>query len=267
MIEEEGLPRRTKNSPVHDFVVGVDIGLSYDYTGLVAFRRTLVEGESPTYDCVKINMVRRITIPDLVGRLMSMVTKPPLLHHTTLIVERNNVGPGVIDPLYRRLSGRDAPARLISGLVTMGDASNEDGYLINVPKRDLVAAVSVVMDSERVRIPKSLPRANGQDSLETQLRRFTMTREAGGKIKYGADLQSTHDDLVMACAWALWWGENKKRPYVPVLTTEQKIMAEVTSEDPNFAHQQYLRARKKYGGGNGGQHVVGGRFTPESRRA
>ena len=251
-----------KQLPVKDVVCGLDLGFSYDFTALIALERSTVEGERPTYEAILIQMIRRLTVPSLVARLVSLVKNPKLAYRTTLVVERNQVGPGVIDPLYAAFRAADSPARLISGMVTAGDTVNRDGYLVNVPKRDLVAAVSVVLETERIKIPRMLARSS---DLEKQLRRFTMTKEAGGRTKFGADLSSVHDDLVMAAGWALWWGENNKKPYVPVLTAEQQIAAAVTSDDPNYAAQQYWRARRKFGATDK-PLMVGGRFVPQSRK-
>jgi len=248
--------------PVLDYLIGMDLGLSADYTAMIVLQRSTVDEKRPTYEALKIQMIRRITVPVLVTRILNFVSKPPLAYHTTLIVERNQVGPGVIHPIYDAFKNADSPARLISGMVTAGDTVNRDGYLVNVPKRDLVAAVSVVLETERIKIPRMLARSS---DLEKQLRRFTMTKEAGGRTKFGADLSSVHDDLVMAAGWALWWGENNKKPYVPVLTAEQQIQAAVTSEDPNYAAQQYWRAVRKFGATDA-PLKMGGRFTPQSRK-
>jgi len=253
---------KTVKRPVRDYLIGMDLALSFDYTAMIVLQRSTVEGERPTYEALKINMIRRLTVPLLVARIVDFVSKPPLAYHTTIVIERNQVGPGVIDPLYAAFRAADSPARLISGMVTAGDTVNRDGYLVNVPKRDLVAAVSVVLETERIKIPRMLARSN---DLEKQLRRFTMTKEAGGRTKFGADLSSVHDDLVMAAGWALWWGENNKKPYVPVLTAEQQIAAAVTSDDPNYAAQQYWRARRKFGATDK-PLMVGGRFVPQSRK-
>jgi len=249
-------------TPVYDYVIGVDIGLSFDYTAVVALRRTILGNEPILYDTVLAQKKRRITIPELIRRITEMVSKPPLAYHTTLVVERNNVGPGVIDPLREKLSASSSPARLISGFVTMGDVESSEGWQKNVPKRDLIAACTVVLDDGRLRTPKTLPGSPGVDQLQTELRQFTFHNKGEGVTKYGSENAAIHDDFVMALGWALWYGENHRRPYAPILTIDQQLEMAVTSEDPNVAHLQYLHAMRKLNRSDAPQ-MVHGRFTPQ----
>lgn len=74
-------------------MIGVDIGLSFDYTAVVCLRRTIVGNEPIIYDTVLAQKKRRITIPELIKRITELVSKPPLAYHTTLVVERTTSAP------------------------------------------------------------------------------------------------------------------------------------------------------------------------------
>lgn len=80
-----------------------------------------------------------------------------------------------------------------------------------MPKRDLVSTVQALLYSERLKIAKDLSEAQ---ALIDELLAFKVSISLKGHDSYGDDAgmwqENPHDDLVLACALACWWGESIK---------------------------------------------------------
>jgi hypothetical protein len=83
--------------------------------------------------------------------------------------------------------------------VTRGSA----GYR-HVPKRDLVGALAVLLQTRRLRISRELRHA---ERLIEELQNFRVKITSAGNDTYSAWRESLHDDLVLALAVAVWLGE------------------------------------------------------------
>jgi hypothetical protein len=122
-----------------------------------------------------------------------------------LIVDGTGVGRAVIDILRRE------KLRPISIVITGGvqfTKVNWNEY--HVPKTDLVGALQVVAQEQRIRIA---PEIALRDVLEREIAAFTPRRTATGLMTFeGAD--GEHDDLVMALACGLWHQENRPAPAI-----------------------------------------------------
>lgn len=86
---------------------------------------------------------------------------------------------------------------------------NADGSSINVPKRDLVSVIQVLLQTKRLKIPTLLPEA--QILLE-EMTNFQVKISLAGNDSYGAWREGTHDDLLLAVALACWAAEKKALP-------------------------------------------------------
>jgi len=93
-----------------------------------------------------------------------------------------------------------------------GDAvSHLDGF-DRVPKRDLVGAVQVVLQTGRLKIAPGLREAR---TLARELQNFRMKITDKAHDTYGAWRDGEHDDLVLAVSLALWSGEHFGAPATP----------------------------------------------------
>jgi hypothetical protein len=104
------------------------------------------------------------------------------------------------------LRARDLSPRAVA--ITGGNAMNKDGANYRIPKRDLVTVVTLLLESRRLKIPRSLPLA---DTLVQELHNFKVTISPLGHDAYGAGgewREGAHDDCVLAVALAVWFGEN-----------------------------------------------------------
>lgn len=118
--------------------------------------------------------------------------------YPVLAVDATGVGAPVIDLLKReRLFASLHPVIITAG----ADETRTDRGFHGVPKRALVSRTQVLLQTNRLRIAKSLPLA---DTLVRELMNFRAKITEHGNDTYGAWRESIHDDLVLATALAIW---------------------------------------------------------------
>jgi hypothetical protein len=128
-----------------------------------------------------------------------------------LAVDATGVGRAVVDLLKRE----PMPHVFLKCIcITAGNAPTWEPPYWHVPKRDLVAAVQVVLQTQRLKIASALPEAA---TLTKELQNFQMKiSTATGHDSYGAWREGSHDDLVLGLACALWVGERKWQRWAPL---------------------------------------------------
>ncbi len=85
--------------------------------------------------------------------------------------------------------------------ITGGAAASRGGTRWSVPKRDLVAAAQVALQSKRLKIAASLPAAQ---LLVDELTAYRVTISDAGRDSYGNGRESVNDDLVLALSLAVY---------------------------------------------------------------
>jgi hypothetical protein len=78
-----------------------------------------------------------------------------------------------------------------------------------VPKRDLVSVLQVTLQTERLKFAKDLPAV---ETLVQELLAFRVKISEQGHDSYGSWREGSHDDLVLALACAVWFGERWEPP-------------------------------------------------------
>jgi hypothetical protein len=119
-----------------------------------------------------------------------------------LLVDQTGVGRPVVDLL--RQAGFDPLAVTITGGDQVLQVAHRE---YRVPKRNLVGAVQVLLQTRRLRWAASLPEAV---TLKAELDNFKATISLAGHDSYGAGddwREGNHDDLVLAVALGCWYGE------------------------------------------------------------
>ena len=84
-----------------------------------------------------------------------------------------------------------------------------------MPKRDLVGAVQVLLQTDRLKFAEQIPAI---PTLVQELLAFRVKIDPlTAHDSYGAWRDGAHDDMVLAVAIAAWWGERTpvadNRPY------------------------------------------------------
>jgi hypothetical protein len=192
--------------------MGVDLGQANDYTAVTVLEQKMVETKDKNlyhYDIRHLERLRNLPYPDQVLHLGKLHKQLSESHSLTLLVDQTGVGRPVVDML--RASGLHPVAVTITG----GDTVTGEKLELRVPKRDLVTAVQVLLQSERLKIASDLREAQ---TLVNELLAFRVSINLKtGHDSYGNDAgswrENPHDDLVLATAIATWYGE--KYPYIP----------------------------------------------------
>lgn len=185
MIEEQRTHER--------FLIGVDLGQARDYTAIVVIQAFDHKGKRE-YDLRHLERPELGTpYPAVVERIAEVVTDKKLGKEVSLVVDATGVGRPVVD-MMRERGLRPFPVT-ITASTTEGD---------RVAKRDLVSTLQVVLQTGRLKIAHGLPLA---PVLVKELVNFKAKISAEGRDTYEAWREEVHDDLVLAAALALWWGE------------------------------------------------------------
>jgi hypothetical protein len=185
------------------YYVGLDLGQAADFSCLAAVQQLPGRTRDDPVRYVMRGLHRwplSTLYTKIVADVVKLMAKPPL-EWCTLAVDKTGCGTPVVDML------RDAKptAAIKPVLITAGFKSgNVDGDY-HVPKRELVAVLQLVLQSNRLEIP---PTIRGRNVLREELLAFRAKVTAKGNEVFEADWrQRAHDDAVLAVSMALFFGE------------------------------------------------------------
>ena len=173
------------------------------------YRKRVTESLPEEYHCRHVERLPLGTgYPDLVRRVGALLETPQLRDRTRLIVDYTGCGRPVVDML------RDARLEPIAVTITGGDSVTGGPGGLRVPKRDLVGAAQVLLQSKRLKIAEELEHT---PALVRELLEFRMKIDpVTAHDSYSAWREGAHDDLVLALAIACWYGErDKPAPITP----------------------------------------------------
>jgi len=201
---------------VIEHIVGLDLGQSTDYTAITFLERSRQKtGEldrelrpkfaPPAY---LVRYLERLKLgtpyPQQVARVKELVSHSTLQGKVTLALDFTGVGRPVAD-MFREAK---LPCSLYCVSIHGGNSITWDGSLVSVPKRDLVAAVQVLLQSGRLKILESLPETK---TLVRELLNFKVKIDpVTSHDSYAAWREGIHDDMVLATALACWIAEHRK---------------------------------------------------------
>lgn len=175
-----------------NFYAGLDLGQAQDYTALAIVEKTQDAMEYHVRHLERFPL--GTTYTDQVQRVIGIMQRIP---GTTLIIDQTGVGRAVYD-LFKK-SGLSPIGVSIHG----GDRATHDGGVWKVPKRDLVAALTVAFQNGELKIASSLPEAS---TLIKELQNFRVKIDPKtAHDSYEAWREGDHDDLVLAVALAVWY--------------------------------------------------------------
>jgi hypothetical protein len=189
---------------------GLDLGQVADYSALAVAEQAQAGGRRE----YRVRHLHRwplgtpYTAPDgqgIVEAVADLLARAP--GPATLVVDATGCGRPVIDVFKaaRLFVGRLAPV-----VITSGHAAGfgSDGFW-HVPKADLVGAVAVLLESRRLQIAPALTLA---PVLAQELRTFKVKVTASGNKTFESWRERDHDDLVLAVALAVWYGQRQPPP-------------------------------------------------------
>jgi hypothetical protein len=207
-----------------EWVAGLDLGQSQDYTALALLQAEEVpdesapprEGRPDERPLVRRYSVRHLhrwalgskyaQIANDLGALLTDPPQPPPPHPSLtlagcdVVYDETGVGKGV----GKLLSGAGLPAKLRPVLITAGHHENYSDGAWCVPKKQLVSVLQVLLQGRRLLVGKGLSLA---EVLSKELAAFKVNVTAAGNESFEAWRERDHDDLVLAVALACWWAE------------------------------------------------------------
>ncbi len=193
--------------------LGLDIGQAADYTALVADDVTMEQcgyDAQGGLDYERIHRIRHVerfplamSYPEMVSRIIKMV-ETPQLRDSRLVVDATGVGRPVVDML------RSARVPIFPVMITAGasESFDADTGFWHIPKRELISTVQVVLGHGRLRFAK-LPES---DTIKREFQNFKLKITASRNATYEAWRTGDHDDLVLAVALAVYFGERYREP-------------------------------------------------------
>ncbi len=185
--------------PLVDYFSGLDLGQASDYSALVVTERTrATEHATAAETRYAVRHIHRwhlgTSYTQIAAELKEMYAVPPLAG-TVLAIDRTGVGRGVCDMI--RDSGLSARCRPFT--ITAGSRPGPG----TVPKKDLVAAIQVPLQSRSLQFAEELPLTQ---TLATELEHFRVKVTADRNESFESWRERDHDDLVLALALALHVG-------------------------------------------------------------
>jgi hypothetical protein len=180
--------------------MGVDLGQAADYTAVCVLEQH-GQRDDARYAVRWLERWLGVSYTEQVNWLRQLKAKAPL-EKAHLIVDATGVGRAVLDML------RNAYLKPTAITITGGDTVTQASVAeLRVPKRDLVAAVAVALQQGRLKMAPDLLHAA---MLTAELQNFRMRIDPRtAHDSYAAWREADHDDLVLALAVALWYGQNK----------------------------------------------------------
>jgi len=197
------------------FVAGLDLGQATDYTALaimevvkdekssldrlIRFPLSLDEDRKPEYHLRYLDRVRQVPYPAQVRQVAELMRREPLSGRVDLVIDATGCGRPVFDLFRQAVS-----CPVIPVTITGGNQEIHERGEYRVPKVDLMGAVQAVGDTGRLKYSPFLPFA---DILDRELLSFRVKITDSAHASYGCWREGEHDDLVLAVALALWYGE------------------------------------------------------------
>ena len=136
---------------------------------------------------------------DIVSDTAQLLQPMASLPHAGLVFLLDVVGVGgAVHDLFARRTELPKPVQITStgGVETV----QRSRYDLSIPKRDLVMAGIVMLESDRIRWPATLPH---RGTLESELRSFQMTYSKSGRELFESERRA-HDDIVLSFSVACW---------------------------------------------------------------
>jgi hypothetical protein len=204
------------------YIIGLDLGQAADFTALVILE-CAPDREPPGLPVYSLRHLHRFPLgtpyPEIVQAVVQLLQSPALIG-CDLVVDQTGVGRAVVDLFADSL--RTACCNLHPITITAGQQVKKgDGNSMNVPKKDLVGTVRLLLQAGRLKIAQSLPLAS---LLAKELLDFRLKITPAANEIFEAR-QGAHDDLVLAVALACWFSQDTLSPMVdhPIIDSEETI--------------------------------------------
>jgi hypothetical protein len=216
---------------MNEYILTADIAKKRDMFALMLFRHSarIVAGnkllQTPdrllhSWDVTNIEQYQGMGFDDMAERIRVIMEHPNLKLNTTLLVDGTGIGDAAVELIRKKgmypipviFSGTGAVREHFAG---MGEVfNNTSGRLsgarvlkeIVIPKTDLVTAGAVLMQQGRLRVAKG----RWTEQFKLQLTKFKgKVNEKTGRVRYEAETEGDHDDMVVCYLMGAWWILNR----------------------------------------------------------
>lgn len=200
------------NTEEHTFIISADLGQAFDYTAISIIERIIrgrgamglnYAGERALYLRHIERPMRGTEYPAIVDRLIELYRSKPLAGaDKAVVIDFTGLGRPVYDLM--KLLGFNRSLNAIS--ITGGNDPTYTNGHHNVPKRDLITNLQVLLQNNQLRIAKGLKEAN---ALIEELANFQTKISDNGKDTYNGR-SGVHDDIVLSVAMGAWLACNRR---------------------------------------------------------
>ena len=200
------------------YYVGLDLGQSADFTALAVVQAVKAPAGGGSFKpLLHLRHLERYPLrtpyTDIADGVAALMRSEALnreeydpvrrrVARAELLVDKTGVGRGVTDILKER------GLRFTGVVIHGGEAAHRQGGSYHVPKKDLVAALEVPFDAERLKIAEGLALWGVLREELQNFRRKQNPKTAHNSFEHWRE--TGHDDLVLAAALACW-GATRKR--------------------------------------------------------
>ena len=196
---------------LYKYVCGLDLGMKQDFSAVGILEQKLkyarpnieetmdgvVQVTVPEY---QLRYLRRFELgtpyTEVINRVEKVMSHPEAHSNIMLIIDMTSLGIPIIEAI--RQQGMPVTGVWIHG----GTQTTQEGKDYRVPKRDLVSALAVLVESKRLSIAAGLEHA---ELLEREMLNFKAKISPSGHETYEAVTESVHDDLVIAVSLTAWY--------------------------------------------------------------
>jgi hypothetical protein len=185
------------------FFVGLSLGQAQEATAVAVIQHTGNVKEAVCHVPHLKRYALGTSYPEIVKDVAERLQKAPA--NACLILDATGVGQAVVELIrtHSLLSTRDANIHSVS--VTGGEAEGREGRHWRVPKLNLVGAVQVLLQSQRLKIASDLP---DTPALVNELGSFKVKVVTSVNESFSEWRERPQDDLVFAVAVACWAATN-----------------------------------------------------------
>jgi hypothetical protein len=198
------------------YFLGLDLGQASEPTALAVLERPVVPPRAAPDLRRPVHALRHLKrfppgtpYAEVIALVRQMLQRPPL-SGATLIVDRTGVGQAVLKLVTDGLENQVTCQYLAVSIGSGVDPTVGDGGL-QVPRKELVGVLQVLLQNRRLKIPASLPDA---DLLIDELLKFRAKVTVASDNTLESWREGPHDDLVLAVGLAAWQSERTLPPLV-----------------------------------------------------
>ena len=145
----------------NQFFIGLDLGQTQDNTALAIIEQTempVTENPEERLRQYAVRHLQRWTLGTGYPRILADVAalfRKAALPRAKFIIDNTGVGRAIVDMFLKA----KLPAHIVSVTIAGGDKAHVDKGIWYVPKKEMVGAVQMLLQTHRLRIAEGLPEA------------------------------------------------------------------------------------------------------------